>query len=322
MSSVVVDGQTLDPSQYSILTAKNGIQLAQAPSTGASIVINYTTRTAVFRFDLGTRVGVVGINSFVAGKNNEASGYDSSVSGGGSNRARKSYSHVGGGSGNHADSDYTFVGGGNANKATEMYAAIGGGVNSEAGFCGAVAGGNQNKAGNAAGVGGGIGNKANAQNSFAAGFGNIVDGSYSTVFGENNESKNPRQFVFGRYNDAMAGHAELVEIVGNGTNTSLRSNARTLDWNGNEKLAGDVFVRGGTRLSPLHVTIPSFSSLPITFNNARITSFHRVFNASFGTPTAVPNELTYTTTDGSITISGIVVGSTTLEFDLIPSFDT
>ena len=40
---------------------------------------------------------------------------------------------------------------------------------------------------------------------------------------------------------------DYVEIVGNGTDTSHRSNARTLDWNGNETLAGGLTV--GTTLS-------------------------------------------------------------------------
>ena len=37
-----------------------------------------------------------------------------------------------------------------------------------------------------------------------------------------------------------------VEIVGNGTATDARSNARTLDWSGNEWLAGNLTAAGGT----------------------------------------------------------------------------
>lgn len=45
-----------------------------------------------------------------------------------------------------------------------------------------------------------------------------------------------------------------AEIIGNGTDTSNRSNARALDWSGNERLMGDVYVgcnadsTGGTKL--------------------------------------------------------------------------
>lgn len=37
-----------------------------------------------------------------------------------------------------------------------------------------------------------------------------------------------------------------VEIIGNGTANDARSNARTLDWSGNEELAGDLVVKKGT----------------------------------------------------------------------------
>ena len=46
-----------------------------------------------------------------------------------------------------------------------------------------------------------------------------------------------------------------AEIIGNGTATNARSNARTLDWNGNERLMGDLYVgcnadsTGGTKLA-------------------------------------------------------------------------
>jgi len=33
-----------------------------------------------------------------------------------------------------------------------------------------------------------------------------------------------------------------AEIVGNGTGTASRSNARALDWDGNEYLNGDIYV--------------------------------------------------------------------------------
>ena len=48
-----------------------------------------------------------------------------------------------------------------------------------------------------------------------------------------------------------------IEIVGNGTSENARANARTLDWDGNERLNGDLYVRcnadstGGTKVIPL-----------------------------------------------------------------------
>lgn len=56
------------------------------------------------------------------------------------------------------------------------------------------------------------------------------------------------------YWDAQQGKMNYTEIIGNGTGTSARSNARVLDWNGNERLMGDIYVgcnadsTGGTKL--------------------------------------------------------------------------
>lgn len=53
------------------------------------------------------------------------------------------------------------------------------------------------------------------------------------------------QFAYGKYNIADS-EGTYVEIVGNGTGTSARSNARTLDWSGNEELAGSLTLGKGT----------------------------------------------------------------------------
>lgn len=75
--------------------------------------------------------------------------------------------------------------------------------------------------------------KAFNQNTFAAGEG--------TTAGSNN------QFVFGKYNNEDW-IGKYVEIVGNGTN-GHGSNARTLDWEGNETIAGDLKYNGNKSLT-------------------------------------------------------------------------
>lgn len=63
------------------------------------------------------------------------------------------------------------------------------------------------------------------------------------------------QHVFGEYNEADGSSAQVssrgnyVEIVGNGIDGSNRSNARTLDWSGNETLAGNLTFNGSTSLT-------------------------------------------------------------------------
>ena len=52
------------------------------------------------------------------------------------------------------------------------------------------------------------------------------------------------------------GQMNYAEIIGNGIDNDNRSNARTLDWDGNERLAGNIYVgcnadsTGGTMLTP------------------------------------------------------------------------
>ena len=110
----------------------------------------------------------------------------------------------------------------------------------------------------------------------SAGLGNVITGSYSACFGSSSKASGARSFaqgcgakaqgensqsegtyttathksqhVFGEYNVLDSSVAEstekgtYVEIVGNGTDINARSNARTLDWSGNEVLAGKLTV--------------------------------------------------------------------------------
>ena len=79
-----------------------------------------------------------------------------------------------------------------------------------------------------------------------------ASGNYSHAEGNNTISNHRSQHVFGEYNTADASTAaatakgNYIEIVGNGTTDTNRSNARTLDWSGNETLAGDLTINGST----------------------------------------------------------------------------
>ena len=81
-----------------------------------------------------------------------------------------------------------------------------------------------------------------------------ASGSYSHAEGSFTRAKHKSQHVFGEYNveDPSTASTEqrgtYVEIVGKGTNFNARSNARTLDWNGNEWLAGSLTL-GNTTLT-------------------------------------------------------------------------
>ena len=94
----------------------------------------------------------------------------------------------------------------------------------------------------------GNGTRATGYYSHAEGSNTIASAYYSHAEGQNTIAQKRSQHVFGEYNvaDETAGASDArgsyVEIVGNGTGTSQRSNARTLDWDGNEVLAGKLTV--------------------------------------------------------------------------------
>lgn len=92
---------------------------------------------------------------------------------------------------------------------------------------------------------------AKATSTFAVGNYAIAEGNYSVAIGLDTNARYRSQFVFGEYNisDNKSGagipfdRGNYVEIVGNGTSTTA-SNARTLDWDGNEWLAGKLYSSG------------------------------------------------------------------------------
>ena len=73
-------------------------------------------------------------------------------------------------------------------------------------------------------------------------------GSNSHAEGYHTTATHRSQHVFGEYSVADYSTADAtdrgnyIEIVGNGTSGTARSNARTLDWNGNEWLAGSLSI--------------------------------------------------------------------------------
>ena len=69
----------------------------------------------------------------------------------------------------------------------------------------------------------------------------------------------------------------------------------------------------------LVLDVASFSSLPQTVTNSSITSDMVVVNSVLGSPAAQTGDWTVTTSDGSLTVSGSISGSTTLTLYLAKS---
>lgn len=94
----------------------------------------------------------------------------------------------------------------------------------------------------------------------AEGYDARAAGKHSHAEGFHTRATHRSQHVFGEFNaqdpSAATGDSQgsFVEIVGNGNSENNRTNARTLDWNGNERLKGRLFVNanndgtGGTDL--------------------------------------------------------------------------
>lgn len=89
---------------------------------------------------------------------------------------------------------------------------------------------------------------ATAQGAYASGYYASASGSYSHAEGDSTTANHAYQHVFGTYNvadsssNAATQKGTYVEIVGNGAGALSPSNARVLDWNGNEYLKGDIYI--------------------------------------------------------------------------------
>lgn len=88
-------------------------------------------------------------------------------------------------------------------------------------------------------------NTASGASSHAEGSNTISSGTYSHAEGRGTRAQRAYQHVCGEYNildttGTATTMGTYVEIVGNGTSTEARSNARTLDWDGTGWFAGDV----------------------------------------------------------------------------------
>ena len=120
---------------------------------------------------------------------------------------------------------------------------------------------------------------AAGSNSHAEGESTTANGLNSHAEGSHTTANTKSQHVFGEYNvldiqgDAST-RGKYIELVGNGT-SSERSNARTLDWYGNETLAGKLTV-GSSPTEGMDVTtktyvdtaISNIDDLPSQDNNA------------------------------------------------------
>lgn len=85
---------------------------------------------------------------------------------------------------------------------------------------------------------------ASGGSSHAEGAQSVASGTWSHTEGLYTEAAGEAQHVSGKYNEIDTSDT-YAEIIGNGTSENNRKNARTLDWSGNETIAGDLYFNGG-----------------------------------------------------------------------------
>lgn len=199
-----------------------------------------------------------GDNTYASGQSSHAEGVRTEAAGLGSHaegyysKSTGQYAHTEGARGDIASKMYNGV----------LYVVGASGARSHAEGLGGIAAGTEAHAeGNGTYA---IGNDSHAEGieTKAIGYSSHAEGSYTTAKAIHSHAEGYSTIASGNYSHVSGKHNvedlnnRYVEIIGNGTGNATRSNARSLDWDGNEYLRGDLYVNcnpdgtGGTKVDP------------------------------------------------------------------------
>lgn len=146
----------------------------------------------------------------------------------------------------------------------------------------------------------GVLNEASGEESFAEGFQTKASGNYSHAEGYGTIASGTSQHVEGEYNIEDT-EDKYYHIVGNGTTTE-RSNAYTLDKQGNACFAGDIqTVSGKVKLGNYILAIDENGNL--TVNGGQIGSLF-IYKAKFAVDGWTASDGTYTQTATVSSVDG------------------
>ena len=205
-----------------------------------SIAIGYeNTASGNYSFASGWKSKATGGTSHAEGDNTEASGAASHSEGG---QTHATGQHA------HAEGYQTYA---------KKQAAHSEGMNTQATNFAAHSEGYYSVASGSYSHAEGSGTTASGESSHTEGYTTTASGKNSHAGGTETTANHKSQHVFGEFNVLDTSTAEstergnYVEIVGNGTALNSRSNARTLDWDGNETLAGKLYVNGDQEVATL-----------------------------------------------------------------------
>ena len=228
-------GEAWDPTHWQAISLSDLIpdvttKMDKANPTGTgSLSLNRKAGTTV-----GTNSVAVGTNTTASASNAHAEGSSTTASAAGA----------------HAEGYDTVASGANGSHA-EGYGSHAEGLASHAENNGAATGDYSHAEGGST--------TASAIYSHAEGNHTAASGSSSHAEGAGTIATGSSQHAGGKYNIEDNSNT-YAEIIGNGTADNARSNARTLDWQGNEVLAGDLTINGntsvGTTLNNLASAIP------------------------------------------------------------------
>lgn len=171
----------------------------------------------------------------------------------------------------------------------------------------------------------GYNTNASGSLSHASGHTTTASGLLSHAEGWNTIASRESQFVFGELNiedteGTSDSRGKYIEIVGNGTeeenNVVTRSNARTLDWSGNETLAGKLTVGAGPTAN-MDVATKQYVDAAIgnvnSFNVSVVSTLpatgdaHTIYFVSQASPSTAHDEYMY------INNSWELIGSTQID---------
>lgn len=168
---------------------------------------------------------------------------------------------------------------------------------------------------------------ANSRGAHSEGYFAQASGNFSHAEGFFTIAQRKSQHVFGEYNieDTTAGTASFrgayVEIVGNGTAADARSNARTLDWSGNEVLAGSLTA------TQINGTLPydnTSSGLTATNMQDAIDEVYGTFgtldSVITGSPSASKTLTAFSETDGIVTATFSDISITKSQISDFPAY--
>lgn len=220
------------PSKTSQLTNDSGYITSSDVNTSTFMVkgTDYVTAGQKSGTTLGDKATAEGYNTTASGYGSHAEGYNTTADGpyshaeGDSTTASQAYSHAEG-SATKANGAYSHAEGYNTNAS-------------------------------------GYQSHAEGSNTTASGYQSHAEGLYTIA-------RRKSQHVFGEYNilDTSGSYGSVkgqyIEIVGNGTAENARSNARTLDWSGNEVLAGKLTI-GTAPTADMDVTTKQYVDNKIT----------------------------------------------------------